>query len=126
MKCTKNIGAIQDLSVSTAVYSKEIYFYTDLYKQVNTAIRVPECYGVYFDAADKNRLQFCIVLEEFAKAVRENQETPCLTRSCPRAVVGVVACCYSRSLLTCALLMTSSHSKVPSNTLPTKQAALPL
>jgi len=68
MKCTKNIGAIQDLSVSTDVYSKEIYFYTDLYKQVNTAIRVPECYGVYFDPADKNRLQFCIVLEEFAKA----------------------------------------------------------
>ena len=37
MKCTKNIGAIQDLSVSTAVYSKEIYFYTDLYKKVNKA-----------------------------------------------------------------------------------------
>ena len=57
MKCTKNIGAIQDLSVATAVYSKEIFFYTDLYKQVNSAIRVPECYGVYFDEEDKNRLQ---------------------------------------------------------------------
>ena len=57
MKCTKNIGAIQDLSVSTDVYSKEIYFYTDLYKQVNTAIRVPTCYGVFYDEEDKNRLQ---------------------------------------------------------------------
>ena len=65
VKCTKEIPEVVELCLSTQVYAKEVYFYSTLIKKVKDVIRVPECYGIFKDDADKECKEFCLVLEDF-------------------------------------------------------------
>ena len=65
VKCTKEIPEVVELCLATQVYAKEVYFYSTLIKKVKDVIRVPECYGIFKDDADKECKEFCLVLEDF-------------------------------------------------------------
>jgi hypothetical protein len=65
VKCTKEIPEVVELCLATQVYAKEVYFYSTLIKKVKDVIRVPECYGIFKDDADKECREFCLVLEDF-------------------------------------------------------------
>ena len=65
VKCTKEIPEVVELCLATQVYAKEVYFYSTLIKKVQDVIRVPECYGIFKDDADKECKEFCLVLEDF-------------------------------------------------------------
>ena len=65
VKCTKEIPEVVELCLATQVYAKEVYFYSTLIKKVKEVIRVPECYGIFKDDADKECKEFCLVLEDF-------------------------------------------------------------
>ena len=65
VKCTKEIPEVVELCLATQVYAKEVYFYSTLINKVKDVIRVPECYGIFKDDADKECKEFCLVLEDF-------------------------------------------------------------
>ena len=66
IKCTKDIPEVVDMSLSTQIYAKEVYFYSKLINRIKKAIRVPECYGIFTDKDDKDCKDFCIVLEDLS------------------------------------------------------------
>ena len=63
IKCTKKAPDIAELAASTAIYSKEVYFYEHLRSQVAGSICVPSLYTLRHDENDAECRNFVIVME---------------------------------------------------------------